>query len=80
MKNNKKKGGIDKLLLGAVIGAAVGSVVGAGISSRSGSDESTTRRAAPVAVDKSSKKSKNVIIRLLRSVRLYLRNRNAKKK
>ena len=74
-----KKGGLEKLILGAVIGAAVGSVVGAGISSRRTQNQQN-KLSEPIAVDKSAKKPKNAFVRALRAVRQHLRNKNAKKK
>lgn len=72
-----RSGKLEKILLGAVIGAAVGSVVGVGLNAKKGPGNATDVAGNPI--DKSQKSDKDKPQSLLRKLRLYLRKRNAAK-
>lgn len=57
----KKKGALDKVLMGAVIGGAIGSVVGATIAPKKGSE---TRREVSNAVKKATQSSQGFFTKI----------------
>ena len=72
MRNKKdKKGKLDKVLMGAVIGGAIGSVLGASIAPKKGED---TRKEIIDMAKKAQKTSKG----LFTKVRSFIKNRGVK--
>ena len=86
MPKKKRRNGLDKLLLGAVVGAAVGSVIGVTIAPKSGKETRDEIRDKARAVlhdkkgfDKIHKMPKYIMVTFLQKLRTYLKAKNESK-
>lgn len=75
----RRRSTVDKLLLGAVVGAAIGSVVGASLSSKSKKGRQEAEK-APNEFDKIKEIGDDKAKSWLRRLRLYLKRRNERKR